>query len=679
MKKLLMIIGLLMILCLTTGCIYIAPEVGTIQGIVISSQNNERVIKEKESLQLTVKVYPETADQTVYWSSDKNDIAVVNQEGLVVGVSKGYVNIVATSIVDATIKQSFKVIVEEALGEITNPTSIEITSKNDKTTCKVGETINLSAVILPKDANQSVTWTSSDSTIATVTRGVVTPLKEGTVVITANAKGFNEVKDEITLTFESFDQPVSTKDWSNMDFVTHDYYLEAEDETPLKVKGVVTHVSPINENTVTYVMQNGTEGYYIHAQNSVLYPIELGKVYEVGGFKKYYRGLNEIINIEYCKAIDENITYTVNKIDSLNPSDLEAMSSYHASFVTGKATFNNATVSDTKAYSLYANVNGYETTLRVDPSYMTNEEFVEINKKVATAITGMEFEFTGVMSAFGYGKPSPQILIVKPSDLVFAEISDEDLLAAASNKLTIPTSISLSVNKIELPTEISGFDNISVSWVSNSELINVETGVITHKTENVTVTLTATLSIGTTIYRKTFEVLVFAEDNNNYEVLVSLDLEDAATPNQWGVSDTKSGYAEGTIQLGTPKATWLLKNALIAASTNDKYDGVLGIRAKSGKTADETGRIEIQEDGEYNIIEFATAIYGSDKVGIQIKIEYSLDSGATWTTSNDIVTISSSTLEIYRIKLPEGVKRIAIVIVENTGNRVNIDNIKLIK
>lgn len=645
MKKLLMIFSLLMILFLTTGCIYISPEVGMIQGIVISSQDNVRTIKEKETVQLTAKVYPETADQTVYWSSYENDIAVVNQEGLVTGISKGYVNIVATSIADATIKQTFTIIVEEALEEVINPESIKITAKDDKTTCKVGETISLSAVVSPKDANQSVTWTSSDPTIATVTRGVVTPLKEGTVVITANAKGFNDVKDE----------------------------------TPLKVKGVVTHISPISENTVTYVIQNGTEGYYIYAQNNLSFPVELGKVYEVGGFKKYYRGLNEIVDVEYCKAIDENVTYMVNKIDSSNPSDLEAMSPYHASFVTGKATFNNASISDTKAYSFYANVNGYETTLRVDPSYMTSEEFVEINKKVAIAVAGMEFEFTGIMSAFGYGTPSPQILIVKASDLVFAELSDEELLAAASTTLTIPTSISFSVNEIELPTTISGFDDVSVSWESNSELINVETGVVTHGVENITVTLTATLSVGTTTYEKSFEVVVFAADNTNYEVLVSLDLEDAAAPNQWGNSETKSGYAEGIVQLGTPKATWLLRNALIAAATNDKYDGTLGIRAKSGKTAAETGRIEIQQDGEYNVVEFATAIYGSDTTGVQIKIEYSLDSGATWATSEEVITVSSSTLETYRIKLPEGIKRVAIVIIENTGNRVNIDNIKLMK
>ena len=141
----------------------------------------------------------------------------------------------------------------------------------------------------------------------------------------------------------------------------------------------------------------------------------------------------------------------------------------------------------------------------------------------------------------------------------------------------------------------------------------------------------------------------------------------------------KSGYAEGTVSLGTPKATWMLRNALIAAATNDIYDGTMSIRAQAGKSKEETARIEIQQDGMYNVVEFATAVYGNDAKGIQIIIEYSTDSGKTWVAAEEVITVDSKTLETYRIKLPEGNKRVAIVVVENSGRRVNIDNIKLMK
>ena len=82
---------------------------------------------------------------------------------------------------------------------------------------------------------------------------------------------------------------------------------------------------------------------------------------------------------------------------------------------------------------------------------------------------------------------------------------------------------------------------------------------------------------------------------------------------------------------------------------------------------------------EYNVVEFATAVYGNDKAGIQLKVEYSTDQGTTWVAAEGVITVETKTLQTYRITLPEGVKRVAIVVVENSGNRVNIDNIKLMK
>ena len=283
------------------------------------------------------------------------------------------------------------------------------------------------------------------------------------------------------------------------------------------------------------------------------------------------------------------------------------------------------------------------------------------------------------MTAFGYGAASPQIQIVKAEDIKFAELSDKDLLEAASAGLTISSSIALGVDTIELPKALAGFDGMTISWSSNNAAINVETGAVTHGNENVTVTLTATLSKGTESYEKTYEVLVFAADNKEYQVLASFDCEDAEAADKNGSSTSKGSYAEATVELGTPKHTWLLKNALIACIANDVYDGTFGIRAKAGKTADATARIEIQHDDEYNVVEFATAVYGNDKAGIQLKIEYSTDKGTTWVAAEGVITVESKTLQTYRITLPEGVKRVAIVVVENSGNRVNIDNIKLMK
>jgi len=59
----------------------------------------------------------------------------------------------------------------------------------DKTTgsIKVGETFTLTATVEPEAASDTVVWKSSDNTVATVKNGVVTGVKAGTAVITAEA------------------------------------------------------------------------------------------------------------------------------------------------------------------------------------------------------------------------------------------------------------------------------------------------------------------------------------------------------------------------------------------------------------------------------------------------------------------------------------------------------------
>lgn len=673
MKKLFTILCFLMILVLGFGC------GSDIEGITITSDNNVRTIKVNETLQLTAKVFPENANQDVKWSSAEEKTATVNDNGLVTALAVGNVEIYAQSVANEEIKQSFSIIIEEAEKQVINPESITITSLNDITSCKAGETITLYAAVTPSDANQSVNWSSSDETIATVSRGVVTALKAGEVIITATSKEDENISNTIKLTIIKSDDPVLTKDWENIDYITHENYYSCDNDTPIKVKGKVTHVSPVSDGKVTYLIQNGKDGYYIYKQDATVFPVELGKVYEVGGLKKNYQGLNEIVNVEYFKELDEKIDYEINNIDGVDTTSLDAVSVYHCSLVTAKAVLTSVSVNEAKAYSFYGTIGSYSVTFRVDPSYMNSEEFAKINLILSTALTGSEFTFTGFMSAFGYGKPSPQIMILNSKGLEFGELSDEDILNAAANTIKIASSVTMLNNSIELPNSIDKFDGVTIKWSSDSELINCETGAVNHDNKNVVVTLTATIEKGEKNTTKEFKVTVFALDNEEHEVLVSFDLEDALAPGKYDTSDSKSGYAEGTCELGTPKKVWLLRNALIGCADGDIYDGTMSIRAQANKEEAKTARIEIQEDGEYNIVEFAAAIYGNDPTGIQIRVEYSVDSGENWVKCEQVITVDSKTLETFRIELPEGAKRVAIVVVEGSGKRVNIDNIKLMK
>lgn len=672
--------GLLFIWILFTAIALVGCTVGgnsiQVEGIEITSEENVHTLKIGETLQLNAVVYPTYINQKFNWSTNNSYVATVDENGLVTAIGGGNVEITATYVEETSISQKYLIIVDGDKLEVA-PESIEVISRNNVTSCKVGESIRLTANVFPEEASQKVTWVSSDETVATVNRGVVRPLQEGSVVISVYPNGYEEIIDSITLTFEKADDPIYSNDWSNMEYTTHAEYMECADETPIKVKGVVTHINPISKDKASYFVQNGSDGFYIYSQDNITMPVALGMSVEIGGYKKTYRGLAEIVNVEYFEELEEFIEYTQNDVSNLDVSKQEVMSAYQCSFVTATAVLGKVTTS-TKAYNFTATVNGVDATFRVDPTYASEEQFSAINALLQVVGEGAEFKFTGLVIAYTTGEVTPQILIVNESNLDFGEITDEQLLEAASSKIDITKTIGFAVDSIELPTSIDGFD-CEITWDSDSNLIDFTTGKVTHTEENVTVTLIATISLNGKSVQKEFFVTIEAADNKEYETVASLDLEDALPANSWGNSETKTGYAEGTVELGNPKHKWILRNALIAATSGDKYNGTFSIRAQVRDAASETARIEILEAGEYNVVEFAACIYGNDVLGTKVRIEYTLDDGASWVVSDNIITLNNTALETFRVKLPEGVKRVAIVLVEGSGRRVNFDDIKLMK
>ena len=88
------------------------------------------------------------------------------------------------------------------------PTGINL----DKTSASIciGEQVTLTATVTPNDAeDQTVIWTSSDETVATVSGGVVSALKAGTTTITATALAGDNVATTATITVTQADAPAN--------------------------------------------------------------------------------------------------------------------------------------------------------------------------------------------------------------------------------------------------------------------------------------------------------------------------------------------------------------------------------------------------------------------------------------------------------------------------------------
>lgn len=138
---------------------------------------------EKEEEILAVSKNPVDADsllEDVVWASENEQVATVNQNGLVTAVGPGSAIITAT--LDGK-KVTCSVKVDVAL------TSVEIENENDTLELKKNQTSQLKPVYTPSNATviPVATWTSSDETVATVdVSGNVKALKEGVATITVD-------------------------------------------------------------------------------------------------------------------------------------------------------------------------------------------------------------------------------------------------------------------------------------------------------------------------------------------------------------------------------------------------------------------------------------------------------------------------------------------------------------
>ncbi len=161
------------------------------------SGNNE--VNIGETIKLTASITPveQAYGKDVVWSSDDNQTATVNNNGVVTGVKAGKVTITAT-VDDAS--DSIEITVNEVPA-----TAIEITSADDATEVQVERTLQLSIVFTPANAsNRNVTWESSDDTKATVdATGLVTGVAAGDVTITAKLGTLSDTFDITVLPTEA--------------------------------------------------------------------------------------------------------------------------------------------------------------------------------------------------------------------------------------------------------------------------------------------------------------------------------------------------------------------------------------------------------------------------------------------------------------------------------------------
>ena len=175
-----------------------APVKPEVESVTLSPSSLNLEIGEKDNIIATIM--PSDADKTLTWSSSDTRVATVEGNGLVTAVSAGTATITATAL--NGVKDTVEVKVEAPIAPTElrlSPSSLEL---------EVEGTAQLKTSLLPAEANQAVTYSSSDESVAKVSsEGKVTAVSSGTAIITATSVADPAVLATCTVTVKAKEQP----------------------------------------------------------------------------------------------------------------------------------------------------------------------------------------------------------------------------------------------------------------------------------------------------------------------------------------------------------------------------------------------------------------------------------------------------------------------------------------
>jgi len=210
-----------------------------------------------EEKAITATVLPENAmDQTVTWSSSEPSVASVSN-GTVFALKAGKATITAQA--HNGKKSECEVNVSDPIIVVTS-VSLDLSTLS----MEVGEEKKIKAIVLPENAtDQTVTWSSSDPTVASVSNGTVFALKAGMATITAQAHNGIKAECEVNVS-----DPIIVVTSVSLDLST--LSMEVGEE-----KRLVATVLPENatDKTVTW----SSTSTVVSVNNGVVFALKAGK------------------------------------------------------------------------------------------------------------------------------------------------------------------------------------------------------------------------------------------------------------------------------------------------------------------------------------------------------------------------------------------------------------------
>ena len=201
-------------------CSCIEEPVIMVTDITLNAEKCTLAIGERDTL-VAVLSPANATDSVVIWTSSDNSIADV-RDGIVTAKAPGTANIIAKSR-DGGFTSSCEV---NVLKDIIHVENVKLLGKDGKElvdfSLKKGDSTQLAANISPADAtDQSIIWTSSDSTVFKVSDGLVTAVGAGKATLTAYTADGGKMQSVVI----SICNPAATISLDQTDITLYEYKM----------------------------------------------------------------------------------------------------------------------------------------------------------------------------------------------------------------------------------------------------------------------------------------------------------------------------------------------------------------------------------------------------------------------------------------------------------------------
>lgn len=459
------------------------------------------------SLILGQTVQLKSSVEGVTWESSKTDVATVDANGLVTSVAVGSTSITASKDGYRSGSITIKVDLEK----------IEVTASANSVV--KGQTVTVTA------NKEGVTWSSSDTNVATVENGVVTGVNFGTATITASKDGFNPGTVEISVTrpaptatlhFEDADHYSPTGEWAGYNTTYETPIYEKESASDGKC---IAHFAEGCKETLSFSSSAEVKAEVTMTMLS----------------RSSYDDLTTAFTIKFngnpvtfSGAYTGGEAYPIYEL-SLGEQDLKAKNAVEVDFLGGSPYLD-----DLNIYAASAT-----TITLVEPEV---KDKVVVNEESLTIAEGKTAQITSSMEGLSYRSSSAAVAVVDANGLVRGVGAGEANISVSKDgyeTIKVPVTVTANENAF-----VVGVEEVQGEGVTHRDSQNIQ-GDHKHFIERMDVDAVATVAFQAE-NAGSYTLIMKSRSSGGYSSTVKDDLATCMEFSINGVKLTLSGEVSGS-------------------------------------------------------------------------------------------------------------------------------------